>query len=87
MLPSYSYLSRSALLDFKIIGVIWQQVLKLKQREQVSNPFWLVAISGTKLPKGLKLVQQNNSATQNIRDYVFNELFLRGAKAGFEPGT
>ena len=35
--------------------VIWQQVLK---REQVSNPFWLVAVSVTKLPKGLTLVQQ-----------------------------
>ena len=47
-----------------IIEVIWQQVLK---REQVSNPFWLVANSGIKLPKGLSLVQQNNSATQNSR--------------------
>ena len=31
----------------------------------MTNPFWLEAISGTKLPKGLTLVQQNNSATQN----------------------
>ena len=31
-------------------------------------PFWLEAISGTKLPKGLSLVQQNNSATQNRED-------------------
>ena len=23
----------------------------------------------------------------NIRGYVFNELLLRGAEAGFEPGT
>ena len=38
-----------------IYRVIWQQVLK---REQVSNPFWLVAVLVTKFPKGLTLVLQ-----------------------------
>ena len=45
-----------------IYRVIWQQVFK---REQVSNPFWLVAVLITKFPKGLTLVQQKYSTTQN----------------------
>ena len=35
--------------------------------------------AGTDLGRTLGLV--------NIRDYVFNELLLRGAEAGFKPGT
>ena len=38
---------------------------KYSKGNRFSNPFVLVAISGTELPKGLSLVQQNNSATQN----------------------
>ena len=43
--------------------MIWQQLLK---REQVSNPFWLVAVLVTKFSKGLTSVQQKYSATQNF---------------------
>ena len=29
----------------------------------------------------------NITGNINIRDYVFNELLIQGAEAGFEPGT
>ena len=45
------------------IRVSRQQVLK---REQVSNPFWAEAISGTELPKGLNLVQQTIAQLRTI---------------------
>ena len=44
------------------IRVCWQKVLK---REQVSNPFWLEAISRTELPNGLKLVQQTIAQSEH----------------------
>ena len=53
---------------------------KYSKGKQVSNPFWLEAISGTKLPKGLTLVQQNNSATQNSNvgpKYFFIDVFIK----------
>ena len=52
------------------IGWFWQQVLK---REQVSNPFWVVAFLGTKFPNGLTLVRQ---ITAQLR----TELYKNGCR-------
>ena len=46
-----------------IYRVIWQQVLK---REQVSNPFWLVAILVTEFPKGLLLVHKSIAQLRTV---------------------
>ena len=43
---------------------------KYSKENRFSNPFRLETVWGTELPKGLDLVQQNNSATQNSYEYV-----------------